>query len=155
YSSASVFRAFVDTLGPTQTLTGLRALRLGGEPVTARDVERFKIHVKADCVLINSLASTEACGTYRINVIDNDSTFTGAFIPVGYRVDGMTVVLLDDDGRLVRDGDVGEIAIKSRYLSPGYWEQGRLDASAFRADPSGGEETLYRTGDLGRMGPGE
>ncbi len=155
YSSASVFRFFVETLNGGESLPRLRAIRLGGEPVTIRDLELFNRHFSNNCICINSLASTEACGTYRINVIRKGSTFTGPLVPVGYPVEGMKVLLLDDSGRPVRDGEIGEIAIQSRYLSPGYWDKGQLNFSDFRPDPHGGGETIFRTGDLGRMGPGE
>ena len=49
--------------------------------------------------------------------------------------------------------DIGEIAIRSRYLSPGYWRRPDLTAAAFRPDPAGGPERIYRTGDLGRRLP--
>jgi acyl carrier protein len=48
---------------------------------------------------------------------------------------------------------VGEIAVRSRYLSPGYWRQPDLTQATFRPDPTGGPERLYLTGDLGRRLP--
>jgi len=65
----------------------------------------------------------------------------------------MEVLLLDEDGTAVRPDDIGEIAIRSRYLSPGYWRRPDLTAAAFRPDPAGGPERIYRTGDLGRRLP--
>ena len=155
YSSASVFRFLVETLDGRELFPRLRAIRLGGEPVTNRDIEIVNAYFPENCILINSLASTEACGTYRINVIDRNSTFTGPLVPVGYPVEGMKILLLDDEGRQVRDGEIGEIAIQSRYLSPGYWENGQLNRSEFRPDPCGTDEPIFRTGDVGQMGPGE
>ena len=65
----------------------------------------------------------------------------------------MEILLLDEDGQAVRPDDIGEIAIRSRYLSPGYWRRPDLTAAAFRSDPAGGPERIYRTGDLGRRLP--
>jgi len=53
----------------------------------------------------------------------------------------------------VGSGDIGEIAVKSCYLSPGYWRRPDLTELAFLPDPEGGSERIYRTGDLGRMLP--
>jgi non-ribosomal peptide synthetase component F len=43
-------------------------------------------------------------------------------VPVGYPVDDKEILILDDDGREVGGGQVGEPAVRSRFLSPGYWE---------------------------------
>ena len=40
---------------------------------------------------------------------------------------------------------VGEIAVKSRYIAPAYWRQPELTASAFRPDPAGSGERIYRS----------
>ena len=43
--------------------------------------------------------------------------------------------------------------IRSRYLSPGYWQRSDLTKEAFSQDPDDSEKRLYRTGDLGRLWP--
>ena len=63
----------------------------------------------------------------------------------------MEILLLDETGQEVSENRPGEIAVRSRYLSPGYWRNPDLTRAAFIADPSGGDKTTYRTGDLGRM----
>lgn len=74
-------------------------------------------------------------------------------MPVGYPVEDIEILVVDDDGHAVRVGEVGELFIKSRYLSPGYWRQPELTAATFLPDPDGSDARLYRTGDLGRMAP--
>jgi len=61
--------------------------------------------------------------------------------------------LLDDAGKDVGLGHVGEIAVKSFYLSPGYWRRPDLTQAAFLPDSGAGVERIYCTGDLGRMLP--
>ena len=53
---------------------------------------------------------------------------------------GATVLLLDDEGQEVQTGQVGEIAVKSRYVSPGYWRKPDLTRARFLPDPDGGAE---------------
>jgi acyl carrier protein len=65
----------------------------------------------------------------------------------------MEIVLLDDSGKEVGLDCVGEIAVKSRYLSPGYWRRPDLTRARFLPDPNGGNERIYLTGDLGRIRP--
>ena len=71
-------------------------------------------------------------------------------VPVGYPVEDNEILLLNDDGEQVGFNDIGEIAAKSRYLSPGYWHRPDLTQAVFRPDPEGSDERIYRTGDLGR-----
>jgi acyl carrier protein len=46
-------------------------------------------------------------------------------------------------------GEVGEICVKSRYISLGYWRDPERTKAVFRPDPVGGGAQIYRTGDLG------
>jgi non-ribosomal peptide synthetase component F len=42
-------------------------------------------------------------------------------LPIGHCLPDKDVVLLDESRCEVVAGEVGEIAVRSRYLSPGYW----------------------------------
>ena len=86
-----------------------------------------------------------------LNFIDKQMQVPKGAVPVGYVVPDTQVLLLDDDGQEVPPTEVGEIAVKSRYLSPGYWRKPELTREVFLPDPEGGDERIYRTGDLGRM----
>jgi acyl carrier protein len=72
---------------------------------------------------------------------------------VGYAIEDMEISLLDDDGRESGFNRLGEIAVRSRYLSPGYWRRPDLSAEKFLPDPNKGDKRVYLTGDLGRMLP--
>jgi len=85
--------------------------------------------------------------------LDEDTPIAGHVLPVGYPAEDKEILLLDEDGAEVGGDAVGEIAVRSRYLSPGYWRRPDLTAAAFRPDPAGGPARIYRTGDLGRRLP--
>ena len=148
HSSATVFRAFVDTLAGGESFPKLRLLRVGSETVSPTDVEHYKALFPPDCLLLNSLSSTET-GTIRMYLMNKETSINGSTVPVGYAVAGVEVLLLDENGAEVEVNQPGEIVVKSRYLSPGYWRQPDLTAAVFLPDPQGGDERLYRTGDLG------
>jgi len=78
----------------------------------------------------------------KIQVNDNN-------VPVGYPLEDIEVLLLDDDGKEVAFNEIGEMSVRSRYLSPGYWRRPELSQVKFLSDPNGGDERIYRTGDLG------
>ena len=153
HSVPTVFRAFVATLSGDEEFPKLRHLYLGGEPVYRSDIELHAKYFSADCLFANVLGLTEA-RDFRWYFIDSATRIPGSAVPVGFdHSDGLKVLLLNDDGKELGFNRVGQIAIKSRYLSPGYWRRPDLTRAAFLDDPNGGDERTYLTGDLGRMSP--
>jgi amino acid adenylation domain-containing protein len=151
-SVPTVFRHFVRTLTGSAAFPAVRLLYLAGEPVYTPDVAAYRRHFAPSCLLVNRLGTGEAL-TFRCYFIDHDTPLTTHQVPVGYAVPDKEVLLLDDDGRTVADGESGEIAVRSRYLSPGYWHRPELTRVAFQDDAVGSGIRLYRTGDLGQMRP--
>jgi acyl carrier protein len=84
--------------------------------------------------------------------LDKETEPRNNLVPVGYAVADNDILLLDDSGAQVA-GDEGEIAVRTCYVSPGYWRRPDLTADAFFADPADEKRKIYRTGDLGRMLP--
>ncbi|HET9550023.1 MAG TPA: non-ribosomal peptide synthetase [Candidatus Binatia bacterium] len=150
-STPTTFHHFISALAKEQRFPHLRLIRLSSEPVHKQDVDLYKKYFSRDCIFANSLGLTETAGTIRHNLIDHDTKVTSDTVPVGYAVEEMEVMLLDDDGHEVRADEIGEIAVRSRYLSPGYWANPDLTQAKFIVAPDGGDKRLYLTGDLGQM----
>jgi amino acid adenylation domain-containing protein len=151
-SVSTTFRHFASTLTGRESFPELRVIRIGAEEVTAKDVELFKASFSPDCVLVNGYGATET-GTVRIYMIDRETRAVGHSVPIGYPVEGMEVLILDDTGKRLGFNQVGQIAVRSIFLSPGYWRRPDLTAKAFLPDPDGGGRRIYLTGDLGAMAP--
>ena len=151
-SVPSVFRNFAHTLAREENLPRLRLIHLGGEPVTAKDVELYKKHFAPDCVLLHHVGSNET-GTIAQCFIDKKTPVHGNTAPAGRPAEGSQVLVLDEDGKPLGFNRVGEIAVKSRYLAVEYWRKPELTRAAFIPDPAGGDEKIYRTGDLGLLRP--
>ena len=151
-STATAFRHFIDSLTGDEEFPSLRAIKLGSETVNKRDIELYKKHFSLDCVLYIGLGTTET-GTIAHYLVDHTTEIATSTVPVGYPAEDMEIWCIDDEKRQVDCQSVGEIAIKSRYLSTGYWQRPDLTQAAFLPDPSGGDERIYLTGDLGRMLP--
>jgi non-ribosomal peptide synthetase component F/acyl carrier protein len=147
---ASVFRNFVNQLSGTEQFPLIRMITLGGQTIAHRDIAAYKKTFSERCVLRHHLSSSEA-GTLCYYFIDKQTEISGANIPVGYSVENKKILLLDENGNEANLGDVGEIAVRSRYLSAGYWRSDVLTGARFLADPLGGDERICLTGDLGRM----
>jgi amino acid adenylation domain-containing protein len=151
HSVPTVFRQFTESLTGREDFPDIRIVRLGGEPVYRRDIDLFKSHFSDHCILVNRLGSSET-GSLRMFFLDKETEVTGRLVPVGYAVPDNDVLLLDDSGAQVA-GDEGEIAVRTRYVSPGYWRRADLTAHSFFNDPADAKGKIYRTGDLGRVLP--
>jgi amino acid adenylation domain-containing protein len=149
-SFSTLFRHFVTNLDRGQQFPSLRLLYLAGEPVYRRDVDLYKRHFSADCIFVNGIGSTE-CLTYRWYFIDKETQLNNSNVPVGYPLEDMKVLLLDDDGKEVAFIQIGEMTVRSRYLAPCYWRRPELSQAKFVTDLNGGDERSYQTGDLGMM----
>jgi non-ribosomal peptide synthetase component F len=86
-------------------------------------------------------------------LLDKYSQLAEPVIPVGYPMAGRELFILGEQGQPLGPGEVGQIAVKSSYLSPGYWRQPELTAATFLPDPQGSEARIYLTGDMGRFRP--
>jgi acyl-coenzyme A synthetase/AMP-(fatty) acid ligase/acyl carrier protein len=153
HSVTTLFRYLANTLTGVEKFPKLRLIILGGEPVLRREVTLYEKYFSSDCLLSTGLGSTET-GTARVFLIDKKTEVNSNMMPpLGYEVEDKDILLLDDAGAEVDLGDIGEIAVKSRYLALGYWQNPTLTQAAFVPEPAGGSERIYRTGDLGRLLP--
>lgn len=153
YSSvATTYRQIINSLNENHRFPKLRLIHIGGETVYKRDVELYKKHFSPDCILLVGLGITET-GSVRHHFINKETQISENMVPVGYAVTDMEVLLLDDDGKRIGFNQIGEIAVRSRYVSPGYWRRPDLTQARFLPDPEGGDERIYLTGDIGLMMP--
>jgi amino acid adenylation domain-containing protein len=148
--SSPLFRNVCKGFTKKEKFPDLRLIRLGGETAYKDDFDLYKTYFPRSCLLANGLTSHES-GLLSTYLMGHETEIKGNELPVGYALEGKEVLLLDDAGKQVGFNEIGEIVVRSRYLSPGYWRNPELTAAKFKADPQGGEERLYFTGDLGVM----
>jgi amino acid adenylation domain-containing protein len=148
HSVPTVLRHLMESLPAGCELPHLRVFVLGGEPVYQRDVELFRKHFGPRCVLVNHLAFTEASVSAQF-FMRHDTEVNGLHAPAGFPASGVDILFVDEHGQEVPDGEVGELIVKSRFLSPGYWRKPELTQAVFASSVPGGPR-LFRTGDIGR-----
>jgi long-chain acyl-CoA synthetase len=68
---------------------------------------------------------------------------------VGIAIPGTEAYVVDEDGRHVAPGEVGELVIRGPHVMKGYWENEAATARALRPGPFPWEKVLH-TGDLFR-----
>ena len=148
-SLPTTFRSFMATLPPEQTFPDMRILAVGGEPMPRSDLEYLNRHFRPPCVLVHGLGPTE-CFMVSWHYFPHGSSVDSPKLPIGYPLPDKDVVVLDDVGRETGPGEIGEICVKSRYISLGYWRDEERTKARFRPDPSSGSGAqIYRTGDQG------
>ena len=150
--SSPLFRSFVATMAGQEQFPDLRLIQLISESAFRTDVDLYKKYFSPDCLLSCGLSSSET-GLIRSCLMNRETEISGNEAPLGYAVEDKDVMLLDEAGNEVGFNEVGEIVVRSRYLSPGYWRRPDLTEAKFKPDPHGGDKRLYFTGDLGLMLP--
>ncbi|MDA8326191.1 MAG: AMP-binding protein [Nitrospiraceae bacterium] len=150
HSVPTAYRHLLSTLAGKENFSRLRMIKLSGEPVRKTDVELYKRHFHEGCIFHVSYASTET-NIVRQFFCDHNTEFSGDIVPVGYEVEDMEVMVLDEDGEEAVANCPGEIAVISPYLPPAYYRKDDPADSPFQPDKKGGGRRIYRTGDTGYM----
>ncbi len=150
--AAPLFRNLCEVLTEADRFPDIRLLRLSSETVCKSDIDLYKRYFSDYSLLVNGLNSSE---THMLAeyIIERDTKVPGDDVPVGYAARDKEILLLDEQGEPVGYNEIGEIVVRSKYLSPGYWRNPQLTAVKFRRDPVDSEKRLYDTGDLGLMLP--
>lgn len=152
HSIASLFRELTQNLVGPQDLFGHRVVTLSAATVTKIDLDACKKYLSRDCAFLHFMGATETM-TVSWRFIDKSLDIPGIVLPLGWAPEEKEVLILDDAGNEVGPDEIGEIAVRSRYLSLGYWKNPELTKAKFLLDPMGKAQRTYLTGDLGRKSP--
>lgn len=116
-------------------------------------IKQFNMWQKAlpDAQFINLYGPTEATGMSCYYKVDRQFE-DDEMIPIGKPFKNTDIILLDEDDKEVKGGDVGEICIRGTCLTMGYYNDLDRTNEAFVQNPLNTmyPELIYRTGDLGR-----
>jgi acyl carrier protein len=133
-------------------------LFFGGDLLSRSLVERLAVACPgARCV--NFYGATETPQAMSFAIVDGGAELRGSrpldTVPLGRGIDGVQLLVLNELGGLAGVGEVGEICIRTPYLSRGYLNDPDLTARRFTVNPFTGEpaDRVYRTGDRGRYRP--
>ena len=128
----------------------LRHVIFGGEALDLGRLARwYSRHADDAPRLVNMYGITETTVHVSFHALDEASTLSRASV-IGQALPGLGVSVLDTRLGVVPVGTTGELYVRGRQLSRGYLGRPGLTATRFVADPLGGGERLYRTGDVGR-----
>lgn len=148
HCTPTLFRALAAEGLPARA-GAVRYVVFGGEELARRDVE-LALEAFPRAVVVNGYGPSESTLAAQY-FVDRTTELVGTGVPIGSAVDGIELLLLDDDGRPTPVA--GEIGIRGSHIALGYLGAPELDARSFLPDPDGGDRRIYRSGDLGRLRP--
>jgi amino acid adenylation domain-containing protein len=155
----SLFRALTQEIAgrpqPASLLPSLRHVLLAGEPLYVADVRRWRALMSERIALANLYGPSETTLAKAFHRIDQQlPDEPGRMIPIGRPLPN-TALLVIRDGELCDRGEIGEVFIKTPFMSKGYLGAPALTAEAFVRNPLTPEvpDPIYRTGDFGRYRP--
>ncbi|SHM86937.1 amino acid adenylation domain-containing protein [Chitinophaga sp. CF418] len=147
----SLFRLITKSLLQEQrNIPSLRQIVLAGEKLYGRDISQWrKVNTNARIANMYGLTETTILKCY-YEVSDGEYE-AGAVIPVGTPISHTSVAVISNDVLCV-EGEIGEVYIKSPYMTQGYTDTS-LTTQLFVQNPlvKDREELVCHTGDLGRF----
>jgi amino acid adenylation domain-containing protein len=144
--TAAVFHIFVNKY--LDALRSLRVLLAGGDVLYREAVVRVIDEIDGITV-INGYGPTENT-TFTCCYVMTKANRPSDNVPIGRPISGTQVFILDDQGREVSPGNVGELYAAGTGVGLGYLDDNSNENSfLYNADLS--RDLLYRTGDLVRV----
>lgn len=144
----SVPALFEQLCSSAKGFPSVRIVRLEGDQALPRHAVLFDRTFERRSKLVNGLGITET-GLILQNFVERGIGGNYATLPVGVPTRDTVVLILNDDGQEVAEGDIGEIVVESRYLAIGYHNAPDLTASVFRTNHDAPHRRRYHTRDLG------
>lgn len=133
----------------TNKITSLRYAFFAGEVLKQHDVARIcKLAPQVTCVNFYGATETpQAMGYFVIPTNGREGT-----VAVGKGIKDVQLLILTKELQLAQVGEIGEIYIRTPYLSQGYLGDNNMTHEKFIINPFTQISTdkLYKTGDLGR-----
>jgi acyl-coenzyme A synthetase/AMP-(fatty) acid ligase/thioesterase domain-containing protein len=130
----------------------VRIFRTGGDTLLWSDIRLMREWLRPGALIQLTYAATEA--PIMQWFVDESTRGDDNRIPVGYPLPGNELLILDDEGEPVADGEAGELFVRSRYTMLGLWRDGGcVPSEAVTPDPHDPAIRTVRIGDLVQRRP--
>ncbi|MBI2421279.1 MAG: AMP-binding protein [Candidatus Hydrogenedentes bacterium] len=148
HSVPTVFRTLVQHMPQDKSFPAVRLIIFGGERTTRSDLDKVWQHFPESVKTFVGLDTTET-GNITGWIVDRQTHSEGNVLPVGRAAPGMEVQVVDENGASLPPGVEGEVVVRSRYLSAGYWSAPSSTSGVFQDCPGEPGARIYHLGDLG------
>lgn len=118
-------------------------------PVRVLNAWREKL---PDAMYVNLYAPSEVTGNCLYHIVEENLTDDDE-IPLGRTFPNMDVLILNKDGKRIKEGELGEIYVRGAFLASGYYNDSEKTKNAFIQNPLQKDyiDIVYKTGDLAKM----
>lgn len=131
-------------------LASLKTIFLNGEVVSL--VLRARCYQLLPHIRFVNLYSISECHEVgAVDLMDIDLNLSTKFCPIGKPCSVAPAYVLDEEEKLVKEGDAGELYIGGDMLAVGYLNLPEVTKTRFVPDPFAGNGRMYRTGDRARI----
>lgn len=133
-----------------RNLTALRWVLFGGESFSTQHLSALmQAWPQAKFSNVYGPAEVNQCTFYHVPELPKNNEA----IPLGTVWDNTDMLILDEAEAAVKQGEIGELLIRTTTMMKGYWKRPDLTNRAFykRYNIPNFEEIFYRTGDLVRL----
>ncbi len=148
----TLFKALMKEIEDSNCFEELQYILLAGEMLRGNDLTKFFKLFANQIELVNLYGTTETTLVklfYRVK----ESDVNRISIPVGKPMGGTQVMILNDDMQICQPGSIGEIYIRTPFISAGYYNNSESTSKVFIKNPFSDDPTdlIYKTGDIGRV----
>jgi len=126
----------------------MRLLILGGETIRRSDLQIFNDFFSETTMLRLGGGTTEA-SVFAACFFQKETPIPDIGIPMGFIIPDTEVLIWDENNNPLPFGELGEIVVRSKFISAGYWRRPELTRKLFLHDLEDDDVGSYKTGDLG------
>ncbi len=130
-------------------LPEVRIIYLAGDRIFRSDFELYKTNFSDTCNLYVGIGSTENATLFRHWLLNKQTVVESNLVPVGYPIEDRDMTIRNSSQNIIGMGEIGEIFVRSKYLSLGYWNDAELTKQYYTTYPDGSRE--FKTGDIGKV----
>lgn len=128
----------------------LRTIAFGSEVFPPKQLRLWREAVPG-AAFTNLYGPTECTGMCCFYRVDREFG-ENEVIPIGHPFPNREILLLSEDGKVVSEGEQGEICVRGTALTLGYYNDPERTKASFVQNPlnTAYPELIYKTGDIGR-----
>ncbi len=146
-SPVSIFRQIARLL-PMGEAPSLRVVGISGEAIFPSDIALYQRFFPDTSFLRIGYGATEAHFTACL-LLDKQTEIPAGRMSIGFPTQGTELCLWDDQECEVPVGTIGEIVVKRKHLTRGYWQDLEQTEQKYSQQPDAPDIRIYHTGDQG------
>ena len=148
----ALFKIMVASALDSEKLKSLQYILMAGEVLPVSDVKTWMETYERKIQLVNLYGASETTMVKFYHLVQESDVERG-FIPIGQPMKGAKAIILDDNQELCPQGIIGELYIRTPYLTQGYYNKPELTQAVFVPNPfsQNPDDLIYKTGDLARV----